>query len=274
MPGFQSVAIIGLGLMGGSLARDLAARGARVAGADADPEALRAARAAGVVARPADAAALAEAELLVLAVPVTAAPEALRRALPHLAPGALVTDLGSTKGSIAAAAEAAGIGARFVGSHPLAGDHRAGWEAGREGLYRDALVYLCPAPSTAPAALARAARLWEELGARPRKMDATEHDRLLAWSSHLPQLTATALAGTLAEAGVPHAALGPGGRDTTRLAASSPEMWAAIALDNAPALAPALDALRERLRQLQDAVAAGDAEALRRLFREGRSWKE
>src|SRR5690349_9570084 len=213
-----SAAVIGLGLIGGSLARDLRARGVRVHGYDRDAETVRAAAEWGVLALDSlSADALAAAELVVLAVPVTAAAELLGELEGALGPGCVVTDLGSTKRSIVRAAEAAGMGERFVGSHPLAGDHRSGWAAAREGLFAGATVYLCPARDTSADALESVRSLWLALGARPREMDAAEHDRQLAWTSHLPQAAASALAGALADAGWRPDQLGPGGRDATRI---------------------------------------------------------
>ena len=204
-----TVGIVGLGLMGGSLARDLAAAGWRVLGTDRDPAVEAAARDADIVAGPV---AMADVDVLVLAVPVRAAPAWLHRLGPRLGPGATVTDVGSTKRSVVEAAEAAGLGPRFVGSHPMAGDHRSGWAASRTGLFRGAAVWLCPAHDAAPATLARIAGLWEAVGAEPRRIDAHDHDRLLARVSHLPQAAATALAAALARDGVVPDQLGPGGR--------------------------------------------------------------
>jgi prephenate dehydrogenase len=274
--GGGSVAVLGLGLMGGSLARDLAALGLPVLGYDRDPRTLAAALEEGVVAAPLDPslAGLAAADLVFLALPVAAAPELLRRALPHLAPGCVLADLGSTKASIVREALRLGVGERFVGCHPLAGDHRAGWDASRPGLLRGARVFLCPTPLTAPAALERVERLWTALGAAPEIVDAGEHDRRLAWTSHLPQALSSALAGTLGRAGLPPAELGPGGRDVARLAASSPEMWTAICLDNAQAVTTALSALEASLARLRSALERGDAGAVEEFFRAGREWTE
>lgn len=269
-----TVALAGLGLIGGSLARDLAARGVRVLAYDRDPGTLRAALAEGV-AHAALGPALegAEAaEVVVFALPVTAAPDALRAALPHLRRARLVTDAGSTKRSVGAAAEALGIGARFVGSHPLAGSHEHGWGAARGGLFRGARVFLSPAARSTEEALRLARELWLGVGAEPEVVDPAEHDRLLAWTSHLPQAASTALALALAAEGVPPGELGPGGRGATRLAGSSPEMWAAIARDNADHLLPALDSLRGRLDELRAALARGDEPALHAFFAAGRAW--
>jgi len=275
MTELKSVAVVGLGLMGGSLARDLAAAGVRVLGADLDPDTLRQARSAGVVTGTLDddASTLAV-DAVVLAVPVRRAPELLRRLAPRLAGATLVTDLGSTKRSIVEEAEAGGLGPRFVGSHPIAGDHRSGWAASRTGLYRDASVVLSPAPSTTPEAVARAIDLWTAVGATTEVLDAAEHDRRLAWSSHLPQTVATALAAALADAGVRPADLGPGGRDATRLAGSSPTMWTDIALDNAEAVGAALGRLEMHLAGLRRALNHGDEEKVRAFFERGSDWAD
>jgi prephenate dehydrogenase len=272
--GIRTAAVVGLGLVGGSLARDLAARGVRVLGHDRD-----AASVAGALRDGALHAALGpalegveEAELVVAAVPVTAAAAVLRELAPRLRSARLVTDVGSTKASVCAAAEALGIGGVFVGSHPLAGSHLSGWDASRPGLFAGRRVFLAPTPSTGGPALALARGLWSSLGALPEAVDAAAHDLLLARTSHLPHLASVTLARALAAAGVPRAELGPGGRDVTRLAGSSPEMWTAIALDNAAPLAGAVESLRAGLDELHAALLRGDADALHRFFAGARDW--
>ncbi|MBX7119743.1 MAG: prephenate dehydrogenase/arogenate dehydrogenase family protein [Gemmatimonadaceae bacterium] len=269
----QTVAIIGLGLMGGALARDAAAAGLRVLAHDRVAARMAAAQAAGVVAAPLadDLAGVEAADVVVLAVPVLAAPPLLATLAPRLRAGTAVTDVGSTKLAVVAEASRLGLGPRFVGAHPMCGDHRNGWEASRPGLYRDALVYVCPAAADADA-VARVEALWQAVGARPTRMDAAAHDALLAWTSHLPQFASSALAATLADAGIGRDRLGPGGRDATRLAGSAPEVWTPIALANAAALAPAVRALAERLATAADAIATGDATALARLLGDARDW--
>jgi prephenate dehydrogenase len=273
-PRLGTVAIVGLGLIGGSLARDLAGRGMRVLGWDADADALRAAMAEGVVHHPLsdDLAEVGQADAVVLAVPVLAAPGLLRKLEPHLHGVPLVTDAGSTKSSIVRAAQEMGIGARFVGSHPLAGDHRSGWDASREGLFADARVFLTPAPSTGDRAMRLAHELWTTVGARPEVMDADLHDVRLAWTSHLPQAVSTALALTIHQTGTPRADLGPGGRDMTRLAGSDPDVWIDILIDNSDALASALAMMAARLAGVQRAVISGDRKELRRLLTQAREW--
>ena len=271
MTGVRSAAVIGLGLIGGSVARDLAGRGVRVLGYDRDPAAVREAlREGGINEALADWEEVGGVDLVVVAVPVTAVPGVLPLIRPRA--GALVTDVGSTKESIVHAAEEAGLGRRFVGSHPLTGDHLSGWSASRRGLFEGARVFLTPTSRTAPAALEQARALWAALGARTEVMNATEHDRRMAAASHLPQALATALGSLLANEGLRGADLGPGARDMTRLAGSSPEMWAAIAGDNAGHLSAAVGAMQERLSALRDALDAGDAERIRSFFEEGNRW--
>ncbi|HEX2190438.1 MAG TPA: prephenate dehydrogenase/arogenate dehydrogenase family protein [Longimicrobiaceae bacterium] len=274
MTGFHTAAVVGLGLVGGSLARDLAERGVRVLGHDRDPESVRAALRDGAVhaALGPGLQGVEEAELVVLAVPVTAAPAVLEALAPRIRSARLVTDVGSTKRSVCDAAEALGLGERFVGSHPMAGSHLSGWEASRPGLFAGARVYLCPTASTAAPALELARELWAGVGALPETADAAEHDRLLASTSHLPDLASAALARTLAAGGVHRSLLGRGGRDVTRLAGGSPEMWTAIALDNAAPLAEAVEAMRAHLDDLRAALLRGDADALHEFFAAAREW--
>jgi prephenate dehydrogenase len=270
----RSVAIVGLGLIGGSLARDLAGQGIRVLGWDADADALRAAVAEGVVHYPLseDLADVDQADAVVLAVPVLAAANVLRRLKPHLGGVRLITDVGSTKSSIVRAAQELGLGTRFVGSHPLAGDHRSGWEASRTGLFDGARVFLCRTRSTGDEAMRLAAALWTGVGGRPEEMDADRHDVRLAWTSHLPQLVSTALALSIYQTGTPRTELGPGGRDVTRLAGSDPDVWIDIVIDNADALSSALAMMAGRLAGLQRAILSGDRDDLRRLFTRAREW--
>jgi prephenate dehydrogenase len=270
----RSVAVAGLGLIGGSLARDLAARGIRVLGHDRDPAAVDAALAEGVLAAALerDFGGLEDADAFVVAVPVRAAAAVLEAARPRLDTVPLVTDAGSTKRGIAAAAERLGLGARFVGGHPLAGDHLSGWAASRRGLFDGARVYLCPSADASAEARALARELWTIAGGTVVEMEAAEHDRLLAWTSHLPQIASSTLAAALAVQGIARADLGRGGRDVTRLAGSSAEVWTDIALDNADFLLDGIDGLRLRLDAIRDALAAGDRDGVREFFLTGRGF--
>lgn len=272
--GIRTAGIIGLGLIGGSMARDLLARRIRVIGYDRDAAKLRQKQSADLmrITFVSTLAEVATADIVVVAVPVASALEILAGLAPHLAHPRLVIDVGSTKRSIVAAAERLGIGERFVGCHPMAGDHRSGWEATRAGLFVDAPVYLCPTPSTTEESLTLAGEFWRTLGARPTIMDAVAHDERLAWTSHLPHAVASALALALDSAHVTRAELGPGARDMTRVSGSSPEMWEQIWLDNAGAMLPALEAMEGRLRDLRGRIRSDNPDVVRRWFTEGREW--
>jgi prephenate dehydrogenase len=268
------VAVIGLGLMGGSLARDLAASGVTVLGYDANPIVSAAAREAGVVTEFLDASldGVRSASTIVLATPVDVAIELLDRLSPLIGPDAVVTDVGSTKAAVGERAEALGIGDRFVGSHPLAGDHRSGWTAARASLYQGATVFLCPAASATTRSSMAVEAMWTSLGAICVTLDASEHDRRMAWISHLPQVTSSALAATLAAAGFGTDQLGPGGRDVSRLAGSSPEMWQAIAISNARPLEAAVRSLQSELHEFERALRDADRAALLQFFQRAQEW--
>jgi prephenate dehydrogenase len=244
-----------------------------VAGYDRDPATLDMAKAEGVIADTLDAslAGLDDVDAVIVAVPVSLLPDVLRLLSPS-AGARLITDVGSTKRSAIAAAESLGIGERFIGSHPMAGDHRSGLGASRKGLFTNAMVYLCRTSRTADETTAVAREFWRALGARPHVIDADRHDHLLAYTSHLMQSAASALALTLEEAGVQRTELGPGGRDGTRLAAGSVEMWAAIARDNADELVPALLALEGQLARLRSALARQDDRAVRDIVTRAHAW--
>lgn len=270
------VAILGLGLIGGSLARDLAARGVVVWGFDTDAAATRHARRSGVIAHVIDAGfrALAEARTVVIAVPVDAAPALLERAAEHAPRAGLITDVGSTKHRIVQCATKLGLGANFVGSHPMAGDHRSGWHASRRGLFDGARVDLCRTPQTTVVAWKRARALWRATGAVTAEVAAVAHDAEMAFSSHLPQLLSVALSGTLAARAIPRRRLGSGGRDMTRMAASSAAMWTAVLEDNAVPVLDALDTCMAQLGSLRRAVEQHDRQAMAEAFNAAHRWSE
>lgn len=271
----MNLALIGVGLIGGSFAR--AARQAglvqRVVGYDIDPAALAAAVRLGVVTDAAGslAAAVRGADLVMLAVPVGAMAEAMHAIAPALNDRAIVTDVGSTKASVVAAARAElGDGfARFVPGHPIAGRERAGVESSDAGLFRDKLFIATPVAETDPAAVVRVEGLWQQLGCHVERMDPAEHDRVFAAVSHLPHLLAFALVAQIA--GEPDAdrklgKAGAGFRDFTRIAASSPRMWRDVCLANREPLVAELAAYRALLGELQAALARRDGDALESVF--------
>lgn len=274
MTTFGSVAVIGLGLIGGSVARDLSAIGTRVVAFDTDERRLAAAVRTKVVSGPLDASldGLRDVDVVVIATPVDVAAELLRRVGASATRARLITDVGSTKGSIVEAARTMGLAERFVGSHPLAGDHRSGWEASRTGLFVDAPVYLCANSESSATSVELAETFWRRLGARPERMAADAHDRRLAWTSHLPHMISSALALALARSGIDRADLGPGGRDVTRLAGSSPDLWTAIALDNAAALEEALRRTELEIATLRASIHRADQSDLRARLCVAQAW--
>lgn len=271
----MKVALIGVGLIGGSFARAVLATGeaSNVVGFDADPRALSAGLAGGALTGAADSAAAAvqHADLVMLAVPVGAMGATLRSIAPHLGPHAVVTDVGSTKAGVIAAARAelGAMATRFVPGHPIAGGERPGVDASDPRLFDGKLFITTPVAETDAAALAQVERTWHRLGAHVERMDPHVHDRVFAAVSHLPHLLAFALVAQIAREDDADAKLtkaGAGFRDFTRIAASSPRMWRDVCLANRDALAPELERYRSLLAELQSALDAGDGDALEAVF--------
>ena len=267
------IVVIGLGLIGGSLARDLRRRGHRVTACGRDAAKLLPAVELGIVDAVADdwAPALAVAEVVVLGVPVGALRERFARIRPHLPATAVITDVGSTKGSVVrdvAAACGGRLPAQFVPGHPIAGTEQSGFAASLEGLFAGRTVVLTPTGDTDPAATARVAALWQEVGARVLELPPERHDAALALTSHLPQMLAYTLMEQFAEAGDAQLAalVGSGFRGMTRLAGSDPVMWRDIALANRAQLSLALRRHMERLGELAAAIDAGDGKRLEQRF--------
>lgn len=268
---FERAAIVGVGLIGGSLA--LAGRAAgligSVVGLGRSAANLQTAQARGILDRVArDPADLGPVDLVVLAVPVRSTATIAAALLPHLRPGTLVTDVGSVKGAVVTALEALLPPDRpFVGGHPIAGSERAGAAAADAELFRGARCVLTPTARTDPAALARVRGLWEGVGARVEEMSPAAHDTALAWTSHAPHAIAYALVRAIAAADPALLARGgPSLRDATRVAASPAELWRDIFLDNAAAVADAIGRLGGELEQLRAAILAGDEAALQALL--------
>ncbi|MGE5160962.1 MAG: prephenate dehydrogenase [Betaproteobacteria bacterium] len=272
----MKLALIGVGLIGGSFARAARSAGAvaSVTGFDADADALSAALRLGAVTAVAGSAqaAVEQADLVMLAVPVGAMAATMKAIAPHLRSDAIVTDVGSTKDSVVAAARAE-LGAhfaRFVPGHPIAGRERPGVESSDPRLFDGKLVVATPVAETDPAATERVENLWRRLGARVERMDAKEHDRVFAAVSHLPHLLAFALVAQIAREEDADRKLGKAGagfRDFTRIAASSPRMWRDVCVANREALAVELRGYRALLDELQAALDAGDGDALEAVFR-------
>ena len=270
-------AIIGLGLMGGSLGLALKRRpGApEVCGYGRREATRRLALERRAVDRAADSpqAAVRGADLVVFCVPVLSVPDLARRALPALAPGCLLTDVGSTKAHLCAEMRAllAGSPATFIGSHPIAGSEEAGLEAARADLYDGAAAVITPAGSP-PDRAAELAAFWEGVGCRVIRMEPDEHDRLLARTSHLPHLVAALLAAAVHRGA--SAALGElcgtGFRDATRLAAGSADLWHDVVMTNREAIRAELAHFRGELDRLTALIEASDFEGVRRFLAQSR----
>ncbi len=273
------MALIGAGLIGGSAAAALRAAGrvSQVTGFDHDERALAQGLALGVLDRAAAgvAQAVAGADLVLLAVPVGAMRAVLREVAAAAQARAIVTDVGSTKASVIAAARAElapAIGpgfARFVPAHPIAGGELPGIEYADAALFRGRWLITTPVAETDAGALATVEALWRATGAEVTRMSADEHDRIFAAVSHLPHLLAFALVAQIAAAPDAQRMLGFAGagfRDFTRIAASCPVMWRDIALANRSALSAALAGHRRLLDELQRALDAGDGEGLAQVF--------
>jgi prephenate dehydrogenase len=280
---FEKVAVVGVGLIGGSfgLALKAARRCAHVAGAGRGAANLQAALARGAIdSIEADAAAAARgADLVLVAAPVAQFENIFLAIGPHLAPHGLVMDAGSTKRDVVAAARR-GLGAKiaqFVPAHPIAGAEKSGAGAASAELFRGKRVVLTPLAENPPEALERAAAAWDACGARVSRMTPEEHDGVFAAVSHLPHLLAYALVSELAgreDAARLFGYAAGGFRDFTRIASSHPEMWRDICLANGDRLLQELLLYEEKLREIGKILASRDAAALEKLFSEARVARE
>ena len=268
---FRRMAVLGLGLLGGSTALAARQRGAvcETLGYARRRAPLEAAVAAGVIDGFGELAeVLSGADLVVLGTPIAAMPTLLELAAPHLERGAIVTDLGSVKGEVARALPALlPEGVEFIGSHPMAGSHLAGVAHADADLFVGRRVVLTPTGSSDEEACQRIESFWRALGATVVLRDPDDHDAQVAWTSHLPHLVAYAFAHALEHAPARAGELASSGfEDFTRIAHSGPELWADILSTNRKALAGPLEDFGESLSTLARALEAGDPEALERLL--------
>jgi prephenate dehydrogenase len=275
-PPFETIAIVGLGLIGGSIALAVRERwpSVRVIAVDRPPVLAHAAgsgaidRAAGTIAE------VGRPDLLVLAAPVRQNVQLLAQAAQCLDGSTLVTDVGGTKRDIVEAANALPEGRpAFVGGHPIGGAEHGGFGFARPDLFRGKPWIFTPNESTAADALDRLSRFVRGLGARPTTMDAADHDRLMAFVSHLPQLTASALMEVVGQAAGSDGLriAGRGLADTTRLASSPASIWREVCATNADAIGAALDVLIASLAKLRGDLESG--EAVERVFDNAARWR-
>ena len=280
---FERVAVIGVGLIGGSFALALKRAGAcaSVVGVGRNPDNMRVAKERGIVdSVEADVAvAVRDADLVLVATPVAQFPELFARIVPSLAPSALVMDAGSTKQDVVAAARSA-LGSRiaqFVPAHPIAGAEHSGAAAAKADLFAGKRVVLAPVAENPVTMVDAAAAAWEACGARISRMSATEHDAVFAAVSHLPHMLAYALVHEVAQrdnSGQLFGYAAGGFRDFTRIASSHPEMWRDICMANRSALLAELDRYVDKLRALRVPLAAADGAALEAVFEEARSARD
>ena len=271
----ETVAIVGVGLIGGSLAAALRQRKAtcRVIGVGRDSSRLALAKKAGLIDDGfTDIASVVRlANMIVFCTPVERIAEGVREALSGSPtdPSLLITDAGSVKGPIC---KALADVPNFIGAHPIAGSHRHGFEAADGQLFEGKVCVITPNSSTAQDQVHRLERFWQSIGMNTVTMAPDEHDRTLAMTSHLPHVVAAALAGTL----TPDKRFftGTGFRDTTRIAAGDPALWSGVLLQNSEYVVAGIDAVQNRLESIRLALTLGNTAILQQLLEEGRAKRE
>ena len=275
--GLGRVALLGTGLIGGSLAAALKRHGLAAhiigfSGGDADD-----ALALGLIDEVADTPeqAVAGCDSVVLAAPVSVNCDLVERIAPALPAGALITDVSSVKLPVVAAAlrHLGPALSGFVPCHPIAGSERSGPQAADAELFDRRTVVLSPLPQTDAGKVARLESVWRCLGASVVRLDAAEHDRVYALVSHWPHAIAFALAAAVAQDGASNALVGPGLLDLTRTAGSSPELWADILLQNASPVLAVADQVGREIERVRSAIEQGDRAALIALFSQAAAWR-
>ncbi len=263
------VAIVGVGLIGGSLAAALKARhiAAKVIGVGRNISRLESAQSLGLidVATTDIAYAAQNADLIVFCTPVDLIAQGVEAAVAAGSPQLLLTDVGSVKGTIAREVGALlPAGKNFIGSHPLAGSERNGFENSDADLFEGKTCIITPCPWNSEEHTVRLTKFWESVGSSVLRMTPDEHDRKLAQTSHLPHVLAAALATILEEEN--HAIAATGFRDSTRIAAGDPDLWVAIILGNAQSIVESIDGFSDQLAEFRAAIEKGDAATLKKLL--------
>jgi prephenate dehydrogenase len=275
----ERVGIVGLGLIGGSLAQALSGRrgGPEVWGFDRRREYARMALRAGAIARACTEREIAECDVVVVCVPVVRSLALIRTLGARMRPGAVLTDAGSAKSEVVrAGAKAMARGAEFVGGHPIAGTENSGYPSAFPGLFKGRTVILTPSAGNSEAALRRVEALWRRAGARVLRMDARTHDHVFAYVSHLPHAVAYALVHSVAtlDSRVPLGYSAGGFRDFTRIASSNPEMWKDIVLQNRGEVLKAARHYRRNFALLEGLIRRRDAAGLLSYFRKAKKTRD
>jgi cyclohexadieny/prephenate dehydrogenase len=277
---FEQLTVLAPGLLGGSVARaarhrDLARRIVLWSRRPENRVRLRTQPWCDEV-RETPEAAVRGAQLVVLAAPVDKIVTLAQAVAPHLEAGAIVTDVGSVKGEIARLGHAAmRPGASFVGSHPMAGSEKSGWEHATETLFEQRVCFVTPLPDSDARAVETVVRFWHELGAEVITIEPDAHDEIVAHISHLPQILATTLCDLLAHRDPAWRNLAGGGlRDTTRIAASNPAMWLEILQHNREEILRALRQFQDELHAFQTALANRDFAEIRTRLERGKNYRD
>jgi len=272
-----NIGIVGLGLIGGSLAGDIKARvkDARIFGYDCCERTVEKARESGlfeqVFSKTDNLTALVMTDIIIVAVSVASTADTIRKVYDAVGDKCIITDVCSVKGHLSELSSLWGI--RLVGGHPMAGTEKSGFEAGREGLFDGAVYIVTPYPSTNKSDLNTVIKLVETIGAKPLLMEAEEHDTLASRASHLPHMIAYALSDHVIRDGEPYIA-GKGFTDMIRIASSSPEFWTEVAEANRDNMIKELDTMILRLADIKGMIERGDWEKLEKRLEQGRKKRE
>lgn len=280
---FKKVAIIGVGLIGGSIAMVLRAKGlcGHITGIGRSMENLGTAKKLGIIdsfTREIEDG-VKDADLVIVAVPVLKTPEVIKQAVPFLKPGAIVTDVGSVKAAIVEAVDAMlPEGIYFVGAHPIAGGEKSGCEAANVELFHGHKCVLTPSQDTNKAALGAVKKIWQEAGAQVVTMEAEIHDWILASTSHLPHIIIYNLVNSVGDNANRRADLmtysAGGFKDSTRIASSSPDMWSEICGMNKANIIDAIEGFQKRLENIKKCIQSGDLTSLAREFNKAKGFRD
>ncbi|MBE6405557.1 MAG: prephenate dehydrogenase [Lentisphaerae bacterium] len=273
------VSVLGLGLLGASFCMELEGKYRR-AGWSRNPENRRKAMEKGVVEFTVDTPeeAFSAGDIIVLCLPIPVIMEYIRKYASYMKPGAVLTDIGSVKGVIEQAA-LENPGVHFIGSHPMAGTEKNGFDNAFKGLYHNADVFVVPPPGAEEADIVKVEEMWQKIGTRTTRIDSKAHDELVAGTSHVPHILASAT--TLGVLDVPEDAritrfsgCATGFRDSSRVASSSPVMWREIVEQNTPAVLTALTELRKHLDEFENMVRNGDFDGFEKKFAKGKELRD
>lgn len=276
----ENLVILAPGLLGGSVARAAHARGLakRITVWARRPESRLKLREQSWVTSVAETPeeAVRDASLVILAAPVEKIIELARQIAAHLPAGAIVTDVGSVKGELCRACSAAiAAPAHFIGSHPMAGSEKTGWENATETLFEKRVCFVTPLPDASEAATATVVRFWHDIGSEVTTLSPDQHDEITAHVSHLPQAVATSLATFLGSKNPQWRNVsGNGLRDTTRIAASDATMWVEIFQQNRDEVLRALRSFEDELHGFQTALANRDWLEVRARLEKGKAWRD